>query len=381
MTLPITGPFTEVVNGERRVTTLGFIHYWSQRSRTWRRQRKPYNLPLAYTLQHRRILTHLSNPVFAYSQYSDLISGSDSISRDVAYNKAYDRFRAKVVNDNAQLGESLGERKKAVSMISDRALQLARFAKEMKRFRFQAAAEILGMQYERADGTKPKPRKGTKLRWRKTPYKGALPILKESNLRRNAKAFGSNFLEAHLGWEPLIGDIHSAGKILQGGVPPVRVTTSASFERKWQTYSSGANQTVNYRCKTSVRISASMFVSNPNLHLMDQLGLVNPASIAWELMPFSMLFDWVGNMGTFLRSFTDFWGVTLIDPFWTELGVNAQSSSRTAGVEFTRYTGVSTYMNRTVGSIPGPTLRIRQPYVVSPVRGLTAISLLLQRLK
>ncbi len=381
MTLPITGPFTNVTLGERRTTSLGYTHYWSQVSKTWSRQRKPYDLPLPYTMTNRRVKSHESNPVFLYTDYSDMRIGPDSVSHDVAYNRAYDRFRAKVMADNASIGESLGERKKAVSMISDRALQLARFAQAVKKLRFQAAAEILGMQYERADSVKLKPLKGKKFQFRKTPYKGAVPVVEESNLRRNAKSFGSNFLEFHLGWEPLIGDIGSAVKILQGGVPPVVVYASSSFERRYSEYASSLNKTSIFQVKTGIRIQASMFVSNPNLHLADQLGFINPASVAWELATLSMLADWVGNVGTFLRSFTDFWGLTMSRTFWTEMCVISQSSRRTAGADFVNNSGTSAYMKRNVGPIPGPTLRFRQPYVVSPMKGLTAISLLLQRLK
>ena len=54
-----------------------------------------------------------------------------------------------------------------------------------------------------------------------------------------------------------------------------------------------------------------MVISSPNSLKANQLGLVNPASVAWELIPFSFLVDWFLPVGKFLESYTDTVGMQL----------------------------------------------------------------------
>jgi hypothetical protein len=122
-------------------------------------------------------------------------------------------------------------------------------------------------------------------------------------------------------------------------------------------------------------------VSNPNLYLASQLGFVNPAAIAWELVPFSFVVDWFVNVGEFLNNFTDLWGLTVTDPYTSILctGVGQFSGlwNSDPGYSVT-YTNV--YCSRST-SLSGAALRVRPWKGVSPVRAATAISLLVQQLR
>ena len=44
------------------------------------------------------------------------------------------------------------------------------------------------------------------------------------------------------------------------------------------------------------------FVDNPILFTLDQLGVINPLSIGWELIPFSFVVDWFVPIGDALQS-------------------------------------------------------------------------------
>jgi len=121
---------------------------------------------------------------------------------------------------------------------------------------------------------------------------------------------------------------------------------------------------------------------SPNALLLSQLGLVNPASLAWELVPFSFVVDWFANVGDFLASFTDTVGCTLSNTAVTTTRENGQMT------QFNGYYGTTwkaSYksMNRVIylGSPPGPTLKLRPFKGLSISRGLTSVSLLLQNLK
>lgn len=58
-------------------------------------------------------------------------------------------------------------------------------------------------------------------------------------------------------------------------------------------------------------------VTNPNLLLFNQLGLVNPAYVLWDAVPFSFVADWFLPVGRYLQSYSDWVGLHLDDPMTT----------------------------------------------------------------
>lgn len=66
---------------------------------------------------------------------------------------------------------------------------------------------------------------------------------------------------------------------------------------------------------------AEVAVSNPNLWLANQLGLINPGTIALELVPFSFVFGWFVNLEQVISSMTDLYGLTLSNG-WKSLAFN-----------------------------------------------------------
>jgi hypothetical protein len=195
------------------------------------------------------------------------------------------------------------------------------------------------------------------------------------------KSFGNNFLEYHFGWEPLLKDIHAAvDTFLNPHLPgkrPISGRGSAvgdTFVPPIPAWSVSGYSTTE---SVKTRLGAALSVDNPNLHLASQLGLVNPASVAWELVPFSFVVDWFSNVGQVLSSYTDFAGCSLSNQYATSLGI---CQSRRL-----YYWGDSAdflHVQATRGlNIPGPSLEVRPFVGLSPVRGITAISLLLQQLR
>jgi hypothetical protein len=117
-------------------------------------------------------------------------------------------------------------------------------------------------------------------------------------------------------------------------------------------------------------------VDNPNLHLAQQLGFINPLSVAWELVPFSFVVDWFGNVGQVLASFSDFAGLSQVNPRTTTFQKTTKLTQTYTGYVANHE---SVYVTR-ITSIVGPVLIRSQWKGISPVRGLTACSLLLQAL-
>lgn len=272
----------------------------------------------------------------------------------LAKNKALDKFKGAMNSDmSASLAITLAEWKQSEKMIVARAGQLMRAYSHVRKFRlFQACAE-LGVN---ASG----------------------PVRKRFKARQAARDVSGAWLELHFGWSPLVSDIHAAVDIMQSPMPDgYSVGKGSSTDkvqivkgfRDWSTYAS---------IKTCCRVSAYVSVSNPNLALANRLGLVNPAAVAWELVPFSFVVDWFLPVSKFLNSFSDFvgydlkWASTTIKRNATSTQMFKQDSGTIIN------SGTAAYIRRS-GGIPSYTLT-RPPFKgFSPTRGATAIALVLQK--
>jgi hypothetical protein len=133
------------------------------------------------------------------------------------------------------------------------------------------------------------------------------------------KSVGNNWLEFHFGWAPLIGDIYDAVDVLNNPVKSFSYERSRAtdpFEAK-SSYDFGSvlqDQTgVGY---ISVTQGGRLKFEKPGSSFtLQQWGILNPATIAWELIPYSFVVDWFVNVGDFLSSQTDFAGMTLESTF------------------------------------------------------------------
>lgn len=366
MVSPITGPFTKVTSTFGPPNYYGYKPVWKNTSRRWYCQRKPYNLPLDFTFQQQQVLSFSPWDPTYYTTTSSCAAlpwATPGSFFSATYNRAYDKFVSQLKPDTAGLGIGLVQRKQSLDMISNRAFQLLTFAVALRKGYIREAAKRLGV-------------------WKDSRSKKI-----EKKFRRGAKSFADTFLEFHFGWGPLIGDIGSAVDVLQQGVPPVRARASATGSNRAMSNVTYGDQRIYSEATTTCTwsIRADVVVTNPNLWLANQLGLVNPALIAYDAVPFSFVLNWFVNVESFLSSFSDFWGISLSNGSVTSHSVNNLQVQTTflsiQKVNIGRYQTVETRRTTYGASIPGPTLRLRDPWVLSPTRALTSISLLLQKLK
>lgn len=379
MTAPVTGPFA--TNAYLNQVSPGGIAYRAfDMDRSWFRQSTPYDIPLGFSFRQRRLsaVEHrsLEGPPFT-DQYAPDVGNNvpASIGEDANLTNLVRQKFQKGIGESVQLGVAFAEGRQAMQMMTARLLQLGAFTRHLAKGRFGDAAKAIGL--ERAPkGVRNPPR-------RTTP-------------RERLRTFASNYLEFHFGWSPLIGDIYEAAEVLSNPITPHKVRARGKISRiltqgPWPTYQDSVNtyrrpeltdgftQTIEWR--------AEVLVSNPNLALAQQCGLVNPLTIAWELVPFSFVLDYFLNVGDFLDQFTEFAGLTLINPnrtvFTRYTGVYNEYVSEQIGtpsyrrhVKMHKREGI--YVTRIVGAFPSTTIRLREPWTLSPRRGLAAASLLMQ---
>lgn len=274
------------------------------------------------------------------------------------FNNAYAKAYAKLTDslqDSSSWGTNAAEFHQSISMIAGRATQLLRFTNAIKKLDVIGAAKALGVK----------------------------PIKK-----RHIKSASNLWLEYHFGWDPLVKDIGSAVDTLTQKPFPktIRGRAAGSQDLSASTSDSSGSYRLKLLVKCKVMIQVRVTVSNQNLANANALGLVNPAVVAWDLVPFSFVVDWFSNVGQVLGSFSTFVGYEVTNGFTTTYQTYTMSESQTyTRPDYKPYeygsSTVGARMTRTLGTPSHPPLVIKPFSGFSPVRGATAIALLVQKLK
>jgi len=202
-------------------------------------------------------------------------------------NKAYARFKDKVVGESSQLGVFAAERREAYGMIANRALGLYRAAKDLRKGDFRGFLRNLS--------TNPKRRHRNKL-------------------KSAAHEASGLWLEYWFGWAPTVDELFGVADTLTKDPPAGRYSGSASQAiRLTEPFNSTTSRTESaiYRARTG----ATVVLSNPDLFLLQSMGLANPVSILNEATPFSFVLEWFVKYGAVLDSMTDFLGLSLSDSY------------------------------------------------------------------
>jgi hypothetical protein len=208
-------------------------------------------------------------------------------------------------------------------------------------------------------------------------------------IRVGSKTGANAWLELHFGWVPLCQDIFNAVQVLSSNPPANRVKATARYTELVKESFPPTTYPINWagisgNAVYGALVQADVYVSNPNLALANQLGLVNPATVAWELVPFSFLVDWFYPVGAFLDSFSDLLGYKIEYPMTTTLRKvdfvqrNVDQPSASSSRRDQRLLQNAVRVKRTLG-IPPYVLRTVPFKGFSVARGATAISLVIQQ--
>lgn len=305
-------------------------------------------------------------------------------SSSQCYARAYGSFKKQAAMPSAEVLLNVVEGRKSLEMISARAFQLRNFAQALRRGQLKHAFEYMTLN---PDSSLLAMKNGRRRDSRFVSGKERQASMDDARRwRQLLKDISSVVLEYRYGWSPLMQDIKGALDVLSQPIPDkaIRSSRSRSFS---ETYGSGVKPT---QISERVTIKGRIRVSNPNLDLANRLGLINPASVAWEAVPFSFIVDWFLPVGNFLGSFTDFMGIELVDASitgkrtWYQAEEGGYSYLRATGTDFywdpKRMSGRGVKMVRQVGvgSLPRPPLTLGSG--LSPGRAVNAVALLLQAL-
>lgn len=264
----IYGPFS-------RKMTLPGLHF---REQTWYRQKPITDAPLAYKLDNQWLE---AGSIDATTWNVSAIDLSNPIWT-VLSNRLYDKIANQVKGATSAWGANLATWKQSHGMIVARATQLLTAVVQVKNGRFKQAAQTLGIR---------------KLK------------------KRHARDLAGQWLELSYGWIPLVQDIYNSVDVMSRPLPPLKLKARVSHSSQTNPSSTEFRWWRRHMC-----CGCSIKAIHQNSLLASQMGLVNPATIAWEVVPFSFVIDWFVPVGRFLESFTDFVGVDLKDQYTTRFG-------------------------------------------------------------
>jgi len=210
----------------------------------------------------------------------------------------FQKAAGKVGDSTVNLGVAAAEAKKTFDMFAKTVADLSQAYRSARRGDWRKAARHLGIA---------RPAKAGKMR-----------------------NFRDNWLEYRYGWRLLVQDIDGAVRHLAQQFcdhPPIRRVKVRGTEdgggTNWTTRISNTPDQRNINTWWDVRVSDvitnevvvvyKFTIPNSQLSKLNQLGLLNLASVAWETVPFSFVVDKLINIGEVLNNMTAFYGKTFVD--------------------------------------------------------------------
>lgn len=138
--------------------------------------------------------------------------------------------------------------------------------------------------------------------------------VKRRNFRKLERDLASKHLEMVFGWQPLVNDILAAATTVIHTQPAAqRVSArSRSFVDHLEVYGSPSYAQTAYRDIGVLRVTrgATVEISNPNTWLAERAGLLNGATVAWDLVPWSFVVNMFVNVNQLVQSITDYAGLS-----------------------------------------------------------------------
>lgn len=282
-----------------------------------------------------------------------------------ARNKAYAKFVSKVHDEAAAMvAVDLGESLKSLNMIASRAKQLRDAFKALKQGNFVRLRRTLMIPPEMVSV------KGLVMNKKRLMY----------NKRKTfKKSLADQWLEYHFGWQPLVEDIFNATKALTVPLDNYRSVLGSGKVDYHEPF--GMAPVVQYAGSVRIGYRANVRVTNPRLVDASRLGLLNPASIAWELLPFSFVADWAVNIGQMIDSLTDLAGVEISDTQETTKQTCEMSFKMESPLNGVSLKSSATYnlesFQRNIVAVPAPSF-VLSNVVGGKIRSLTQLALLSQ---
>jgi hypothetical protein len=239
-----------------------------------------YSVPPTTNLASYSYINNLMNTMLSYAQVGD--------ADGKLFNEAYVSALTKIADQKVNLAVAFAEARKSLDLLVDAAGRIYRGYRAFRRRDPRGIARALNITPSRLHKS-----------WLEYKY-GWMPLLMD------VKGSAEFVAQHHFGRAPRFSVIGTAKRTYKsvktvpytfpGGGPTVPIVDTLTGE---------------ILCKVKIEVE----VRNPLLSTAQQLGLTNPALVAWELTPFSFVFDWFISVGDYLTALTALHGVDVVRSF------------------------------------------------------------------
>lgn len=270
--------------------------YWEQYSvrHTWNRGYNYGSIPAS--------IAGTTQPIYSGTSEAD----------SIAKNKLLSRFKSGSVN----VGQMFVERGQTVSLLAKSVNRLASAAVAIKRGKLVHAHNLL-WNYGKHSTVGEKKDFGS-LR----DSAGEIRTFKSlKDVAPNKDNLANYWLEFSYGWRPLVSDIYGTCELLADTYFRAYPTTATAkhevVQKKldyrlrrvsstlWEEY---ANTVITER----VRYSVEYVEDSRALMALSNTGLTNPLLLAWEVIPYSFVWDWIQPIGPYLQNLYRTQGFTFV---------------------------------------------------------------------
>jgi hypothetical protein len=234
----------ETVSGKKRVK-------WNQYTRTtrWQTQTPKANGSWLYDIS-------ASPP--------SMWSGNDQ-------NALLAKLASKAKEHDFQMGVAVAEGSRTVQMVAKSLGDIGSALRFLKRGDFASAARCLGTS----------PRRGSRL----------VP-----------KDISGRWLELQYGWLPMLNDVFESAKAFENLSSGPRKQTIVAKRGLRTIYSASASPSLYTGTGPLFERRQIRYERSEELTALRSLGLADPLSVAWELVPYSFVIDWFVPIGTYLSN-------------------------------------------------------------------------------
>lgn len=335
---------------------------------------------------HNGVTGRVSGGFIAYNDHGfrtevsgDIFSYSDLVRvREVSVNTrngAYTKALANAAENKIQLALFMAEIDKTAKMIAKNlisiALSVRRFRKRFPRLWKQVTAAQ---------------NRYTEVDWSYATSK--------KRRCKTCKKIPSAWLELQYGWKPLMSDIMGGinylARLSQNSAPVV--IAEGKFTDRYDAtirlqpvgWGSVPLPPIVVRLRESAYCKLYFSIADAKLKSSSELGLINPISVVWELLPYSFVVDWAAPIGTWIEAINAPSGLKFLDGC-TSLKVVSEKSWIAplpgGGAEVFRYVPPDLTHHEEHFRRIRNTLTVPEPYVKSPLslqHVLNAMALLSQ---
>lgn len=205
-----------------------------------------------------------------------------------AYNQSVTECLGKIANDKANFSESIATAKQTVNMLADTSVRLLGALAALKRGHLSAIPKNLGLK----------------------------------RIGRNIDVPGlpGYWLEYQYGWKPLLSDVEAAYNAVASLEPKALLINAKRVVKGSNAYDSTQyirERETTWKRKSEFYHTCELWgrVSDQFMREANKYGLANPATLAWELVPYSFVVDWFMPVGNVLSAWSATSGLEFVSGY------------------------------------------------------------------